>query len=50
MCNSDVYRENRTETPKKQSKLKTLVKEDAYDVEYFCASARLAEVVEILSK
>jgi hypothetical protein len=49
MCSSDVYRVKRKEASKKP-KLRGLVKDEAHDVEYVCASARLAEVVEILGK
>jgi hypothetical protein len=50
MCSADVYREKHKEAPKKPRKLKDFVRDDAHDVEYICASARLAEVGEILGK
>jgi hypothetical protein len=50
MCSYDVYRVKRKEAPKKPRKLRDLVKDEVIDVEYVCASARLAEVVEILGK
>ena len=51
MCSADVYRGGKIpEALKKPKKLRDLIKDDAPDVEFVCASARLVEAVEVLGK
>jgi hypothetical protein len=50
MYSFDVCRVKRKEAPKKPRKSGTSSKTKTHDVEYVCASARLAEVIEILGK
>lgn len=51
MCMTDVYRLHRiSEDAKLSTEKKERVHEDAPNVEFVCASARLMEAVESLSK
>jgi hypothetical protein len=49
MCSHDVYSSKKVK-PRKPAKLRDLVEDNAEDVEYISASARLTEAVETLRK
>ncbi len=52
MCMTDVYRVYRIpeDAPKASTEKKERVYEDSQNIEFLCASARLTEAVESLSK
>jgi hypothetical protein len=49
VCSHDIYASKKVK-PRKPAKLRDQVEDNAGDVEYISASARLTEAVEILRK